>query len=222
MLDEKMKEWVLAPDSRAWADWASEFCGVASGGLAVLRHAKIGDWRVKIFCIGEREIYCLVSSVNVFEKWDSDGGEEIAEENCRQFPTYRSAQMFFTSLTKLLQENLGGIEESFPPGFYLSMASTCYGLVGVHVNEDDGREGYVEGGKTGIAVISSKDARGGLEFCRCSILGTHHHGSLFCRIAGDFSGEGWWENEVSIFYKTDKVLDDYIDLASKSRCFRGG
>lgn len=225
VLDEKMVDWVPVADRGAWVNWANEFCGIDKEGRAVLRLGKIGCWRLKIFCLGDQSIHLSVGCIDTYAHKIFFGGDAV-EEYSSEFRTYRGAQRYFTIVSNLLKKNLESIVSPRLPGFYQCVASSCDGLVGIHIDADNHGDWYASRGgiesRTGVAVVNQDYlSERKLEFRRCFIFGSGFGGTKFCRIAGDFLGDGVVSNEVGVFTKTDRTVDDYIQIAAdKCKYFR--
>jgi len=225
VLDEKMVEWVPVANRGAWVNWANDFCGIDKEGRAVLRLGKVGCWRLKIFCLGDQSVHLSVGCIDTYAHKIFFGGDAV-EEYSSEFRTYRGAQRYFTIVSNLLKKNLESVVSPQLPGFYQCVASSCDGLVGIHIGADNYGEWYLDrgslGSQTGVAVVNQDYlSERKLEFLRCFIFGSGFDGTKFCRIAGDFLGDGAVSNEVGIFTKTDRTVDDYIQIAAdKCRYFR--
>jgi len=225
VLDGKMVDWVPVADRNAWVSWANDFCGIDKEGRAVLRLGKVGCWRLKIFCLGDQSIHLSVGCIDTYAHKIFFGGDAV-EEYSSEFRTYRGAQRYFTIVSNLLKKNLESIVSPRLAGFYKCVASSCDGLVGIHIDADNHGDWYASRGgiesRNGVAVVNQEYfSKRELEFQRCFIFGSGFDGTKFCRIAGDFLGDGVVSNEVGIFTKTDRTVDDYIQIAAdKCRYFR--
>lgn len=226
VLDEKMVTWVPVADRNAWVNWAGDFCGIDKEGRAVLRFAKVGCWRLKIFCLGDQSVHLSVGCIDAYAHKIFHGQGDAVEEYSRKFRTYRGAQRYFTIMSNLLKKSLESVISPRLPGFYQSVASSCDGLIGVHVIANSDEQWYANEGcaaaLTGVAVVNQDylDERK-LEFRKCFIVGSGFDGSEFCRIAGDFLGDGVVSNDVGIFIKSDRTIDDYVQIAAdRCRYFR--